>query len=98
MKRALHCLILFLGGLSLVPVSAPACSACFGKSDGPLAAGMNWGIFSLLAVIVPVLGGFAAFFIYLARRAASTSVAAVASAIPETRQVVPEKELAEAHN
>ena len=31
---------------------------------------MNWGIFSLLAVVIFVLGGIAAFFIYLARRAA----------------------------
>jgi len=23
--------------------SASACAACFGKSDSPLAAGMNWG-------------------------------------------------------
>ena len=30
------------------------------KSDSPLAEGMNWGIFSLLAVVVCVLGGFAA--------------------------------------
>jgi hypothetical protein len=36
-----------------------------------MAKGMNWGIFSLLAVIVMVLGGIAAFFIYLARRAAT---------------------------
>jgi hypothetical protein len=51
---------------------AAACAACFGKSDSPLASGMNWGIFSLLAVIVPVLGGVAAFFIYLARKSTST--------------------------
>jgi hypothetical protein len=37
-----------------------------------MAAGMNWGIFSLLAVVVTVLGGVAAFFIYLARRSART--------------------------
>jgi hypothetical protein len=36
-----------------------------------MARGMNWGIFSLLGVIVLVLGGVAAFFVYLARRAAS---------------------------
>jgi hypothetical protein len=34
---------------------------------------MNWGIFSLLAVVVFVLGCIAAFFVYLARRAAATS-------------------------
>jgi len=35
-----------------------ACAACYGKSDSPLASGMNWGIFTLLGVIVPVLGCF----------------------------------------
>ena len=49
---------------------AAACAACFGKSDGKQAESMNWGIFSLLAVVVFVLGGIAAFFIFLARRAA----------------------------
>jgi len=36
-------------------------------------SGMNWGIFSLLAVVVFVLSSIAAFFIYLAKRAAATS-------------------------
>jgi hypothetical protein len=31
---------------------------------------MNWGIFSLLACIGGVLGGVAAFFVFLARRSA----------------------------
>ncbi len=48
-----------------------ACAACYGQADGPMANGMNWGIFSLLAVVVGVLGSIAAFFIYLARRAAA---------------------------
>jgi hypothetical protein len=48
-----------------------ACAACYGQSDSPMAHGMNWGIFSLLTVVVGVLGTIAAFFIYLARRAAA---------------------------
>ena len=48
-----------------------ACAACYGQADGPMASGMNWGIFSLLAVVVLVLGSIAAFFIYLARRGAA---------------------------
>ena len=47
-----------------------ACAACFGRSDSDLARGMNWGIFSLLAVIVSVLGGIGGFFIFLARKSA----------------------------
>ena len=50
--------------------SAQACATCFGKSDSKLAEGMNWGIFTLLLVVMSVLGGISAFFIYIARRAA----------------------------
>ncbi len=60
-------------GLALAPRPVWACAACYGQSDSPLAQGMNWGIVSLLAVIVAVLGGVAAFFVFLARRAAASA-------------------------
>ena len=50
-----------------------ACAACYGADSGPLAKGMNWGIFSLLGMIVLVLGGVATFFIYLAKKSAAVS-------------------------
>ena len=50
------------------PTALQACAACYGASDSPMAKGMNWGIFSLLAVVVVVLGSVAAFFIYLAKK------------------------------
>ena len=53
-----------------------ACAACYGQSDSPLAAGMNWGIFSLLGTIIFVLGAVVAFFVYLARRSAAGNRAA----------------------
>ena len=56
-----------------------ACAACYGKSDSDLARGMNWGILSLLAVVVFVLGGIASFFVYLAKRAAMSSGTAITS-------------------
>ena len=56
--------------LSFVPGSVLACAACFGKSDSSLAKGMNWGIASLLVVVISVLGGIASFFIYIARKSA----------------------------
>jgi len=56
---------------ALQPASLQACAACYGQSDSPMAQGMNWGIFSLLAVIVSVLGGIGGFFIFLARKSAS---------------------------
>ncbi len=59
-----------LWSLVCLPSSLWACAACFGASDSRLAIGMNWGIFSLLVVVVGVLGTIAMFFIYLAKRAA----------------------------
>jgi heme/copper-type cytochrome/quinol oxidase subunit 2 len=51
--------------------SALACAACFGRSDSPLAKGMNWGIFSLLVMVVFVLASVAGFFVFLARKSAA---------------------------
>lgn len=50
--------------------SAQACATCFGKSDSKLAEGMNWGIFTLLLIVMSVLVGISAFFIFIARRTA----------------------------
>lgn len=56
--------------VALLPAAASACATCFGKSDGPMARGMNAGIFTLLLCILSVLFAIAAFFFYLMRRAA----------------------------
>jgi hypothetical protein len=53
------------------PVSALACAACYGQSDSPMAHGFNWGIISLLAVVICVLAAISSFFVFLARRAAA---------------------------
>lgn len=67
------------------PVTAHACAACYGQSDSPMAKGFNWGIVSLLAVVLSVLGGIAGFFFYLARRAAAQAAQpAVANQTPVT--------------
>jgi len=58
--------------LVLTP-AAHACATCFGKSDSKLAEGMNWGILTLLLIVMGVLGAISAFFIFIARRAASHS-------------------------
>jgi hypothetical protein len=72
--------------LAVVLHSSPAlaCAACFGKSDSALARGMNMGIFSLLAVVVGVLGGVAGFFIYLARRSSKMEAEARTFPVSET--------------
>ena len=66
---------LFLNGLALLAFgnsnSALACAVCFGNSESALAKGLVWGVFALLAVVVCVLGSVAAFFVFLARRAAA---------------------------
>ena len=58
------------GFMALVPRQTWACAACYGQSDSAMAAGMNWGILSLLGMIVVVLGSVAGFFVFLARRSA----------------------------
>ena len=65
---------ILIGGL---PSAARACAACYGQSDSPLAQGFNWGILSLLAVVVCVLGAITGFFVFLARRAAAQAAAKV---------------------
>lgn len=60
-------------GLLLAAAFAPAplfaCAVCGGAhSDSPLAVGMNWGIFTLMGVIVTVLTGIALFFVHIVRK------------------------------
>lgn len=66
--------MLALALLCLTPNPVQACAACFGQDSGPLSQGMNWGIFSLLGVIVSVLISVAGFFVFLAKRASLRSV------------------------
>ena len=72
---------LLLSSLGLMLISesnsALACAVCFGKSDTALAKGLHWGVISLLAVVLCVLGGIATFFIYLAKRSAAVAGASM---------------------
>jgi len=56
------------------PSSLFACAACYGQADGPMARAMNWGILSLLGVIVLVLAGVAGFFVFLVKRGAAAAM------------------------
>jgi heme/copper-type cytochrome/quinol oxidase subunit 2 len=56
-----------------LPNVASACSVCFGDPTSPASKGLAWGVFALLGVVLLVLGGFTAFFIFLARRAAAAN-------------------------
>jgi hypothetical protein len=66
-----------LAGFSNSPLFA--CAACYGKSSAPLAQGMNWGIFTLLGIVVLMLTSIATFFFFLIRR----EIAAQENIVPE---------------
>jgi heme/copper-type cytochrome/quinol oxidase subunit 2 len=70
-----------------LPVKMFACAACYGGNiDSPMADGMNWGIFTLLAVIGTVLLTLLTFFIHIIRK--SEALAAAANqAPPQSPQV-----------
>ncbi len=51
----------------LAPSPLFACAACYGRSDSPLASGMNWGIFTLLGFVLTVLTCIALFFVHVVR-------------------------------
>ena len=65
-------LILFV---AVAPERAAACSVCFGDPNSPVAQGLAMGVAALLGVVFLVLGGFTAFFIYIARRASAADAA-----------------------
>lgn len=73
--RTRHVQVLGLLVASVVFIAAPsamACTACFGQqTDSPMASGMNWGIISLLVVILGVLAGLATCFFLLIRKSGS---------------------------
>ena len=58
-----------------MPHGASACSVCFGDPSSPASKGLAWAVFALLGVVFVVLGGFTAFLIFLARRAAAVQAA-----------------------
>ena len=55
--------------LIAAPEVALACPVCFGQSDAPLALAINRGVIAMLGFVAVVLSAFAAFMLYLYRRA-----------------------------
>jgi len=66
--------------------NALACATCYGASDEPMARGMNWGIMTLLVVVLSVFGGVTMFFVHTARRAAALEQHAATSNQTDTKQ------------
>ena len=60
-------LLLVIFGLA-AHSDAFACATCYGESDSNMAAGMSWGILTLVAVAYSVLLGIVSFFGYLMYR------------------------------
>jgi hypothetical protein len=58
---------ILIAAAALAPSPLFACAACYGKSDSPLASGMNWGIFTLMGVILTVLTCITLFFVHVIR-------------------------------
>ncbi len=64
-------LMVLLAGVLMHSTEALACATCYGESDSPLAAGMTWGILTMIVVIYGVLLTIIGFFIFAARSAAA---------------------------
>jgi hypothetical protein len=57
--------------------SASACATCYGGNvDSNMTQGMNFGIATLLGVVVTVLATFGAFLVFIFRRSAALAAAA----------------------
>ena len=72
----------------LLPAKIFACAACYGGNNGvdsPLTEGMNWGIFTLLGVVITVLASILVFFIHIIRK--SEAMAAEAEKTPKPIEV-----------
>ena len=64
-----------MGWIMLMALTPQAwgCATCYGESDSPLAAGMNWGIMTMILVAYSVLFSIIGFFIFVARKAAASA-------------------------
>jgi hypothetical protein len=74
--------VVLTGAMLAAPRAALACPVCFGQNDSPLAWAVNVGVFVMLGFVAAVLGAFATFFVYLARRARLAGDAAAGGVPP----------------
>ncbi len=73
MSPAAKLTVVLLFALSFSPTSLWACAACTGRTDSPLAVAMNWGILTLLGVVLTVLSGVLVFFVHVIRKEEAAS-------------------------
>lgn len=74
--------VVLTGAMLAAPRAVLACPVCFGQNDSPLAWAVNVGVFVMLGFVAAVLGAFATFFVYLARRARLAGDAAAGGVPP----------------
>jgi hypothetical protein len=72
--RKLGIAVLLVAGSLGLPADVLACTVCIGNSTSPLRSGLGAGILLLLGVTGFMLVCFAAFFVYLARKARSAAL------------------------
>jgi hypothetical protein len=68
---------------AFLPVSASACSICYGEPDSPVSRGLTWAIVALGMIVVGVLAGAVAFFVQANRKAAVIEAADSANSLIE---------------
>jgi hypothetical protein len=86
MKRIALCVFFGVAFVLISQTPALACSACFGKSDSSMARSLNASIFTLMGVVGMVLVGAASFFVFLAKKAAASSLAEAPKTPPSQHQ------------
>jgi len=64
-RKILFALALLAAG---APSSLFACAACTGRTDSPLASAMNFGVLTLLGVVLCVLSVFLVCFVHIVRK------------------------------
>jgi LPXTG-motif cell wall-anchored protein len=80
--------IVFLALVAFLPSQLFACAACGGDNghiDSPLTGGMNWGIFTLMGVIITVLASIATFFVFIIRKEAALAAKTTAENFSEVK-------------
>jgi hypothetical protein len=67
-RKFLKAILLAPALAAFAPSQLFACAASYGRSDSPLASGINWGIFTLMGVVLTVLTCSAVFFVHIVRK------------------------------
>ncbi|MBI5773567.1 MAG: hypothetical protein HZA89_07480 [Verrucomicrobia bacterium] len=70
-----------VAALVVAPSPVLACAVCQGETGSPLSEGLKWGVLVLLFVVMSVLAGITAFFVYLMKRSANRPGSSLASGV-----------------